>query len=203
MIMNEVKIALAGNPNSGKTTIFNALTGARQKVGNYPGVTVERKEGFLKIKGLTIRVIDLPGTYSLTSYSPEEVVARRVIVEERPAVVVDVVDASNLERNLYLTMQLFELGVPVIVVLNMMDDARKKGLTIELEALKRKLGVPVVPTVGHKGAGLKELKQTIEEVIQGRLSAQPNGILPYPDELWAAVRELETFVRENARDLSG
>ncbi len=201
--MKELKIALAGNPNSGKTTIFNALTGAKQKVGNYPGVTVERKEGFLKLKDLKIRVVDLPGTYSLTSYSPEEVIARKVIVEEKPAVVVDIVDASNLERNLYLTMQLFELGVPVIVVLNMMDDAEKKGLKIQVEKLTRRLGVPVVPMIGHKKIGLDRLLSVIEEVVKGHLESLPNGVLSYPREIDEEVQRLERFFIFKAEDLSG
>ena len=199
--MEEVKIALAGNPNSGKTTIFNAVTGAKQKVGNYPGVTVERKEGFLKLNGRRVRVVDLPGTYSLTSYSPEEVVARKVIVEEKPAVVIDIVDASNLERNLYLTIQLFELGVPVILVLNMMDDAQNKGIKIDVEKLSQKLGIPIVPTIGHKGIGIPELLRTIKEVIEGQRLAHPNGLLRYPDQLLQEVRRLAAYLFEKAQDL--
>jgi small GTP-binding protein len=122
-----ITVALAGNPNSGKTTIFNALTGARQHVGNYPGVTVERKEGRLRHAGHTINVVDLPGTYSLTAYSAEELVTRRFLIEERPDVVVDIVDASNLERNLYLAVQFIELGVPLILALNMSDLAEPRG----------------------------------------------------------------------------
>ena len=120
-----ISIALAGNPNSGKTTVFNNLTGSRQHVGNYTGVTVEKKEGMVKYRGYEIKVIDLPGTYSLTAYSPDEVVARNVIIEEKPDVVVNIVDASNLERNLYLTTQLLELDVPIVLALNMYDTAEK------------------------------------------------------------------------------
>lgn len=201
--MKEVKIALAGNPNAGKTTIFNALTGAKQKVGNYPGVTVERKEGFFRLGDLRVRVIDLPGTYSLTSYSPEEVIARRVIVEEKPEVVVDIVDASNLERNLYLTMQLFELGVPVVLVLNMMDDAKKKGLEIDVKRLSEKLGVPVIPMVGHKRIGLEDLLATLEKILKGEFRPVPNGVLFYPPEVRREIERLEKFIVSEARDLSG
>ena len=201
--MDEVKIALAGNPNAGKTTIFNALTGAKQKVGNYPGVTVERKEGFFRLGDLRVRVIDLPGTYSLTSYSPEEVIARRVIVEEKPEVVVDIVDASNLERNLYLTMQLFELGVPVVVVLNMMDDAKKKGLEIDVKKLSERLGVPVIPMVGHKRIGLDDLLSTLEKILKGGVKPVPNGVLFYPSEVREEIEKLEKFIVSEARDLSG
>ena len=121
---DNITIALAGNPNAGKTTIYNALTGARQHIGNYPGVTVEKKESVITYNGKTLKVIDLPGTYSLTAYSVEEVVARNVIINEKPDVVVDIIDSSNLERNLYLTSQLIEMQVPMLVVVNMLDIAQ-------------------------------------------------------------------------------
>ncbi len=159
-------VALAGNPNSGKTTIFNALTGSRQHVGNYPGVTVERKEGRLRHAGHTINVVDLPGTYSLTAYSAEELVARSFLIEERPDVVVDIVDASNLERNLYLAVQFIELGVPLILALNMSDLAESRGISINVDLLSVRLGVPIVPTVGHKGQGIDELKNAIVGMVE-------------------------------------
>jgi ferrous iron transport protein B len=155
--MRKVTIALAGNPNSGKSSIFNHLTGARQHVGNYPGVTVEKKEGFCHHGEAEIQVVDLPGTYSLTAYSIDEIVARNYLLEEKPDVVVNIADASNLERNLYLTTQLRELGVPMVLALNMSDVARARGIDIECEVLSRALGVPVVPTIGHKGQGIGEL----------------------------------------------
>ena len=195
-------IALAGNPNSGKTTIFNALTGARQRVGNYPGVTVERREGFLKLDDLKVKIVDLPGTYSLTSYSPEEVIARQVIVEEKPQVVVDIVDASNLERNLYLTTQLIEMGVPLVIVLNMMDDAEDKGLKIDVEKLSQKLGVPVIPTIGHKRIGLDQLKGVLADVLKGKIRPIPNGVLFYPREIQDQIKRLEKFLTQRAKDLS-
>ena len=150
-------VALAGNPNSGKTTLFNALTGSRQQVGNYPGVTVEKKEGTCRHGDEEVRVVDLPGTYSLTAYSQEERVARNFILEEKPDVVVDVVDVSNLERNLYLAVQLMELGVPVVLAFNMSDVARQRGLEFDLKEMARLLGVPIVPTVGSRGEGIREL----------------------------------------------
>ena len=156
-----ITIALAGNPNSGKTTVFNNLTGARQHVGNYPGVTVERKEGRLRYKGYNINVIDLPGTYSLTAYSPDELVARNVIIEEQPDVVVNVVDASNLNRNLYLTMQIKELDVPVILALNMADMAEKQGVRIDYPLLSRLLGMPVVRTIGTRNVGTDDLLDAV------------------------------------------
>ncbi len=150
-------IALAGNPNSGKTSIFNALTGARQHVANYPGITVEIKEGKAISNELSARVIDLPGTYSLTPYSPDEVAARDYLLEQHPDVVIHVVDSSNLERNLYLTTQLMELGVPVIIALNMIDIAESRGIKIDSEGLSRILGIPVIPTVANRGTGTDEL----------------------------------------------
>ena len=150
-------IALAGNPNAGKTSLFNELTGARQHVGNYPGVTVEKKSGETTVEGETLRVVDLPGTYSLTAYSLEELVARNYLIGERPDVVVDVVDASNLERNLYLAVQLLELGVPLVICLNMIDVAEQRGLKIDIEALSRALNTPVVATVARSGRGVDEL----------------------------------------------
>lgn len=150
-------IALAGNPNSGKTTLFNALTGARQRVGNYPGITVERKEGTLNSGDLKINLIDLPGCYSLSAYSAEELVARRVLVDERPDIVIDIVDATMLERHLYLAVQFFELGVPVMLALNMMDDARKQDLVINSQRLAELLRCPVVETVARTGEGKQEL----------------------------------------------
>jgi len=154
---NTATIALSGNPNSGKTTLFNAITGARQRVGNYPGITVERKEGTVNVEEMKVNVIDLPGCYSLSAYSEEELVARQVLVNERPDIVVDIVDATRLERHLYLAVQFFELGIPVVLALNMMDEAGKQGLRIDRARLAGLLGCPIVETVARSGAGKKEL----------------------------------------------
>ncbi len=168
-------LALAGTPNAGKTTIFNALTGERRHVGNYPGVTVERIEGETSHAGQRIRIVDLPGTYSLTAYSIEEVVARTFILEEQPDAVVSIVDASNPERNLYLTVQLMELGVPLVVALNMSDVAARRGLRIDTATLERLLGVPVIATVGVTGEGIPALlaaaAATARQARQGRPAA--------------------------------
>jgi ferrous iron transport protein B len=173
-----VTIALAGNPNAGKSTIFNALTGGRQHVGNWPGKTVEMSEGRFAVDGTTVHVVDLPGTYSLTAYSMEEIIARDFLIQERPDVVVAVVDAGNLERNLYLVVQLIELGAPVIMALNMVDVAQARGLAIDVMKLAARLGVPVVKTVATRGTGLENLKAQILAVTrrskQGQLLHDSN-----------------------------
>ncbi len=159
-----ITVAVAGNPNAGKTTIFNNLTGARQRVGNYPGVTVEWKQGTVKRGDLTLNLVDLPGTYSLTAYSDEELVARDYLLNHGPDVVIDVVDASNLERNLFLTTELLEIGLPIVVVLNMADMARARGLQIDVAALSARLGVPVVPAVGNRGVGMDDIIAAVLEM---------------------------------------
>ncbi|MBI9043208.1 MAG: 50S ribosome-binding GTPase [Anaerolineaceae bacterium] len=157
------RIALAGNPNCGKTSIFNALTGSRQHVGNWPGKTVEQKSGFHIRDEIEFEIVDLPGTYSLTAYSLEEVIARDYIINENPDVVISVVDAANLERNLYLTIQILELGVPVILALNMWDIVESKGLQIDLERISQALKSPVVTTIASSNQGLEDL---IDEVLR-------------------------------------
>ncbi len=167
--MTELTIALAGNPNVGKSTIFNALTSSRQHVGNWPGKTVEKKAGLLRLGGREITVVDLPGTYSLSAYSIEEQIARDFIVRAKPQVVINVVDAANLERNLYLTAQILETGMAAIVVLNMLDLARTRGLEIDVEKLTQLLdSVQVVPMVASQERGLGELKQAIAAFLTRR-----------------------------------
>lgn len=162
-----LRIALAGNPNAGKTSVFNAMTGAHQKVGNYPGVTVEKKHGTCHWGEHEIHVVDLPGIYSLTPHSDEEVVARNFLFFEKPDAVVAVIDASNLERNLYLALQLKELGVPLVLCFNMIDVARRRGFEIDVERLSRRLGSPIVPTIGHKEFGINDLLDTTVQVATG------------------------------------
>ncbi len=159
--MADFTIALAGNPNTGKSTIFNALTGARQHVGNWPGKTVEKREGLFRYNGFEVEVVDLPGTYSLSAYSLEEEIARDFIVKAKPFGVVNVIDASNLERNLYLTTQILETGVPVIIVLNMKDQAESRGYQINIQQLAEQLKSPVLLTIASKNNGLDELKRAI------------------------------------------
>jgi len=157
-----IKIALAGNPNSGKTTLFNAITGAHHKVGNYPGVTVEKFEGTRVRGGRQYHFTDLPGIYSLTAYSIDEVVARDFILDEKPDLIVDVLDSTNLERNLYLALQFQELGLPVVGALNMSDEAAAKGIVIDIATLSATLGIPFVQTVGSKGKGIDALLDVID-----------------------------------------
>ena len=175
-------IALAGNPNVGKSTLFNELTGSQQHVGNWPGKTVEKKEGRLQIGEEVVLVVDLPGTYSLTAYSIEEIIARDFIVNENPTAVVAVVDASNLERNLYFVAQLIELDRPVIIALNMTDIAKNRGLTISPDVLSERMGgIPVVETVGNRALGLDPLKEVISRVINqphiGKIQTNFSGII--------------------------
>ncbi|MCD6487203.1 MAG: ferrous iron transport protein B [Syntrophobacterales bacterium] len=190
----EAKIALTGNPNSGKTTLFNELTGARQHVGNYPGVTVEKKEGTYIHNGDKIHVVDLPGTYSLTAYSEEEVVARDFLVNENPDVVIDIVDAANLERNLYLAIQFLEMGVPVCIALNMIDAAKSRGVEINAERLSTLLGNPVIPTIARTGKGKKELITAAVKMAQERERKDPLKI-SYGDDLDEAILEMEKAIK--------
>lgn len=166
MKQKTITVALAGNPNSGKTTIFNDLTGARQHVGNYGGVTVEKKEGFKSYKDYNIKFIDLPGTYSLTAHSLEEVIARNFIIDEQPDVVVNVVDSGNIERNFYLTTQLLELDAPLVVALNMYDMAEKQGLYIDSKKIGASFNAKAVKTVGSKGKGIDQLLEVIVDFAE-------------------------------------
>ena len=151
-----IKIALVGNPNSGKTTLFNALTGSNQYVGNWPGVTVEKKEGKIKWNKEVI-LTDLPGVYSLSPYTPEEIVARNYLVDEHPSAIINIVDGTNLERNLYLTTQLLDFGIPMVIAINFMDVVRKRGIKINLGKLSRELGCKVVEISALKGDGIEEV----------------------------------------------
>ena len=192
----ETRTALAGNPNAGKTTLFNELTGARQHVGNYPGVTVEKKEGTYIRNGFKIHIVDLPGTYSLTAYSVEEIVARDYLVDEKPEVVINIVDASNLERNLYLTVQFLELGIPVCLALNMMDVAEERGLKIDSKKLSALLKIPVVPTVARNGKGKKELVDAAIRIVKE--NRKPSAIeISYGDDIDRALKEIEEKITEN------
>ena len=193
---NNITIAIAGNPNSGKTTLFNAITGSRQHVGNYPGVTVEKKEGKCKYEGKEIKVIDLPGTYSLSPYSIEEIVTRNFIIEEKPDLIIDVIDASNLERNLYLALQFIELEIPLLLVFNMMDFATSQGYKINIKLIEKLLDTPVVTAIASKGEGT-------ENIIKASLSLAKNHkkttgtIVKYGKEIDKYIKILSKFLSSN------
>ncbi|MDR0597943.1 MAG: ferrous iron transport protein B [Treponema sp.] len=186
-----IRIALAGNPNSGKTTLFNALTGAHHKVGNYPGVTVEKREGSRSRGAVQYHFIDLPGIYSLTAYSIDEVVARDFILEEKPDVIVDVLDSTNLERNIYLCLQFQELGIPVIGALNMSDEAEAKGIVIDDANLTLTLGIPLVKTVGPRGLGVEALLDAIDRVAAQTPAGEGERRLDYGDEIEARLGSVQ------------
>jgi ferrous iron transport protein B len=183
----ELNVALVGNPNCGKTTLFNALTGANQYVGNWPGVTVEKKTG--KLKGESdVTIVDLPGIYSLSPYTLEEVVARDYLIDGAPNAILNIVDGSNLERNLYLSTQAIELGIPTVIAVNMMDVVEKNGDAIDLDALSEKMGAPVVAISALKGKGIDEMKAKLLEVARSGAApcARPpllgrRGRGPFPD----------------------
>ncbi len=186
-------IALAGNPNAGKTTLFNELTGSRQHVGNYPGITVEKKEGEYIGKDYTLHIVDLPGTYSITAYSQEEIVARNFLTNEKPQAVINIIDASNLERNLYLTVQLLELGIPVCCALNMMDIAKSRGIEIDTDKLSALLNVPIVETVAREGKGKKELMDAVYKLVSE--PKEQGGLkISYGEDIDNALIEIEQIV---------
>ena len=189
-----VTIALAGNPNCGKTTMFNALTGANQYVGNWPGVTVEKKEGKLKNQK-DVTVTDLPGIYSLSPYTLEEVVSRDYLLKEKPDVIIDLVDATNIERNLYLATQLLEIGIPVVIALNMVDLLKKNNIHINVKGLSSALGCPIVETSALKGTGLKEV---VDEAIKcANQHRVPSKKMEFPKAVEKAVNEIESLVPAN------
>lgn len=223
----KVKIAVAGQPNCGKSTIFSMLSGIRQHIANYPGVTVDKKSGFFSYKDLDIEMVDLPGTYSFSSYSLEEKVAKRAVVEENPDMIMNILDASNLKRNLYLTFQLLEIGKPVLVVLNMVDIAKKRGTIIDKDKLSKMLGCPVILASGTKKIGKDEILETIYEIIHknyrySNFKLNYEELEPIIDEIeneivgeynvskrWLAIKALENdsvvfdIIRENNRDFEG
>lgn len=177
----EYTVAFAGNPNCGKTTLFNAYTGARLKVANWPGVSVEKKEGTTKVGQQRLKLVDLPGIYTLTSYTMEEKVSRKYLLEDEVDVIINIVDATSLERNLYLTLQLIELGKPVVVALNMIDLVKRQGTRIQIEKLSRILGVPVVPVSGRKREGLEQLMRIVQ--MQAEKNSSKQMVAKYAKEM--------------------
>ena len=196
--MSDFIIGVAGNPNCGKTTMFNALTGAKQRVGNWPGVTVDRKVGNYRHGGKEVEVVDLPGIYSLAATSVDEEVARDYILSGEPDLIVNIVDASNLERNLYLTSQLLEMKIPMLVVLNMMDIAKSRNIEINIPGLAEKLGCPVIPVVAAKNGGIETLKTAINKASKEKSISAAQIV--YPLEIQEAVKELIPLVEEAIQD---
>jgi ferrous iron transport protein B len=194
-IKGRLTVALAGNPNSGKSTIFNNLTGAHQHVGNYPGVTVEKKEGRVIYKDYEITFVDLPGTYSLSANSEDEIVARDFLVKEKPDMVIHIVDASNLERNLYLYTQLQELEIPVILAMNMSDIVEKRGSKINYVGISRLLGKPVIPTVGSKNKGMDELLNTLIDLYNRKINIEKIGV-DYGEEIKLELEKLSALLKK-------
>jgi len=200
MIKKRLSIALAGNPNSGKTTIFNNMTGTRQKVGNWPGVTVEKKEGSINKSGYDLKIIDLPGTYSLTPFSIEEIVARNFILDERPDVVIDIIDASNLERSLYLATQLREIDCKVLFALNMADVSRTRGIKIDDKKLSELLAVPVVFTIGNKNKGIETLLEKAIELAESDAVIPKKRKVKYSKDIEDSIAKMEQFIENHAAD---
>jgi ferrous iron transport protein B len=198
--MTQATIALVGNPNCGKTTLFNALTGAHQRVGNWPGVTVERKEGNYRYQGQIITVVDLPGVYSVdaedTTTGLDELVARDYLLSGEADVIINIVDASNLERNLYLTTQILEMGVPMMIALNMMDLAEKREIRIDPHLLSERLGCPVVPLCAHKGTGVSQLKDLIQQALMH--PAIPQTYVAYSPVIEDALADLIPVLQTSA-----
>jgi len=191
-------VAVAGQPNCGKSTLFNTLTGARQFVANYPGVTVEKRIGLFAHKGDRITLVDLPGTYSLTSYSLEERVARDFLLDESPDLVLNIVDASNLERNLYLTFQLLEMEFSLVVALNMMDIANGRGIDVDPSRLSDELQVPVIPTIGNRGKGKRDLREAIWAACANKEDHRSRFRVDYGEALESIIALLEAKLSQQA-----
>lgn len=196
MDSKQIRIALAGNPNSGKTTIFNSITGTRQKVGNWPGVTVEKKEGSIQKFGYNLKIIDLPGTYSLTPFSIEEIVARNFILEEEPDVLIVIIDSSNLERSLYLATQIRELDCKVIFALNMQDVARSRGIKIDAEKLSQLLDVPVAFTVGNKNEGVDILLEKAIELAESNIQLPRTRRVKYSKDIEKCIENFKSYLEK-------
>lgn len=195
------RVAVAGNPNSGKSTLINAIAGTRLHVGNWPGVTVEKREATFEYAGRKIELVDLPGTYSLSPYTQEEVIARDYLVHEKPDVIINIVDTTNLERNLYLTVQLLELDIPVVIALNMFDEAEKKGYEIDIPLMDKLLGVEIIPTVATKKGGLNKLLNAVIQFAEEAPIHRPRE-LKYGEDIESAVLAVEKQIKEDYSSLA-
>jgi ferrous iron transport protein B len=194
---NIINVALVGNPNCGKTTLFNYASGSHERVGNYGGVTVDAKEAIMKKDGYTFKIVDLPGTYSITEYSPEELYVRQHITDNMPDIVVNVIDASNLERNLFLTTQLIDMNIKVVIALNMYDELEKSGVTFDYNSLGKMIGIPVVPTIASKGKGINELFAKLIEVYEDKDPIVRHIHINYGKEIETAVKNIQDEIWKN------
>lgn len=192
-----INVALVGNPNCGKTTLFNHASGSHERVGNYGGVTVDSKEAYVKQNGYELKIVDLPGTYSITEYTPEELYVRSHIIENRPDVVVNVIDASNLERNLFLTTQLIDMNIKVVIALNMYDELVAKGGKLDYQTLGRMMGIPIVPTVAVKGNGITQLMDKVIEVYEEKDSTVRNVNINYGNTIESSISKLQALIQQN------
>ncbi len=192
-----INVALVGNPNSGKTTLYNFASGSHERVGNYGGVTVDAREATFKQSSYTFKIVDLPGTYSITEYTPEELFVRTHITEKNPDIIVNVIDASNLERNLYLTTQLIDMNIKVVIALNMNDELEKKGAKLDYEALGKMIGIPIIPTVASKGKGIGELFNKLIEVYEDKDPIVRHIHINYGNNIENAIVHIQTLIKEN------
>lgn len=194
---NIINVALVGNPNSGKTTLFNYASGSKEHVGNYSGVTVDAKVATFKQDGYTFQIVDLPGTYSISAYSPEELFVRNYIADNVPDVVINVVDSSNLERNLYLTTQLIDMDIRVVVALNMYDELVQSGAGFDFKMLGEMIGIPFVPTIGSKGRGIQQLFRKVIEVYEDKTPTLRHIHINYGPVIEESVCNLQNVIRIN------
>jgi len=194
-----INVALVGNPNCGKTTLFNFASGSHERVGNYSGVTVDAKEAILKKDGYTFKIVDLPGTYSITEYSPEELYVRTHIMEKMPDIVINVVDSSNLKRNLFLTTQLIDMNIKVVIALNMYDELEKKGVKFDYNALGEMMGIPIIPTIASKGTGIDELFTKLIDVYEDRDPSVRHIHINYGSFIEAAINEIQDEIWKNPK----
>ena len=194
---NIINVALVGNPNCGKTTLFNHASGAHERVGNYSGVTVDAKEASMKRDGYTLRIVDLPGTYSITEYSPEELYVRKHIVDKHPDIVINVVDASNLERNLFLTTQLIDMNIKVVIALNMYDELETKGIKFDYQSLGAMIGIPIIPTIASKGKGIEELFDKVIEVYEEKDPSVRHIHINYGSVIEKAINDIQAEIWKN------
>ena len=195
---NTIDIVLVGNPNAGKTSIFNAFSGHKERTGNYSGVTVDAKTAVVHHKGYTLRIVDLPGTYSISAYTQEESFVRKYLFEHSPDIVINVVDASNLERNLFLTTQLIDMDVKVIVALNMFDELKSNGDSFDYELLGKMIGIPFIPTVGHKGRGIQELFNTVVDVFEGKDTSVRHVHIHYGERIEQSIKKLQERIKQSS-----